>query len=701
MSIDPPIAARRAHRREHHGEVVDDAYEWLRDADDPAVRAYLAAENDYAEAMTAHLEPVRGAIFDEIRSRVQESDLTVPVASGPWWYYTRTVEGQQYALHCRAPIAGAREVPVLTDGSALPGEQILIDGEALAEGHDFFEIGASTVSADHRLLAYSVDVSGDERYDVTVVDLTTGEILDRAVTGIGYGLAFAGGGRELLYTRVDDAWRPHEVWRHQIGASAEADELVFSEPDERFWIGLDTSRDDRWVCLAIGSKTTSEWWLADAIEPGAAFRCVTPRRDGVEYGVEVARDHLLIVHNTHTREGELAIAPLTTERADQWQPLLEPGEGERFLGVEAFDRVAVLVLRHGGLPTLRLLPRLGEGYDTPKAVTVPGDLTAIHLGDTPEPSTDRLRIVTESWTQPRRVSDLVLATDEVILLREQPVRGEVDLGAFRATREWATAPDGTAVPLTIVRHRDVQPDGSAPGILYGYGAYEISMDPYFSVARLSLLQRGVVWAVAHVRGGGELGRGWYDDGKMAAKANTFSDFVACADHLVQSGWVAPDRLAAEGGSAGGLLIGAAVNLAPDRFAAVHAAVPFVDALTTVLRPELPLTVMEWEEWGDPLHDAEVYARMRAYSPYENIAARDYPAILATTSLNDTRVSYTEPAKWIARLRATVTNDPVRRPILLRTELEAGHGGRSGRYDAWRQVAWEWSWLLDRIGAARP
>ncbi|WP_277455207.1 S9 family peptidase [Janibacter sp. DB-40] len=703
----PPVADKREHVRSHHGDDVLDPYEWMRDGEDPDVLAHLEAENAYAESTTAHLAPLRRRLFDEIKERTLETDLSVPIASGPWWYYARTVEGQQYAIHCRAPLTDATAVPELDPSRPLPGEIVLLDGNALAEGHEFFSLGGLDVSHDHSRLAYAVDVTGDERFDVRVVDIASGDVLDEAITGAGYGLAFSRDGGHLFHVAVDDAWRPHEVWRHAVGTPREDDVLVHHEEDERFWMGLGTSRDDRWIVLVLGSKTTSEVHLIDATDPTASARCVAPRREGVDYDVEPAADHLLIVHNERQPEGDLAWAPLDATGPEQWQPLLQRGEDERFIGVDAFDDFAVLSLRAGGLPALRILPRTSRSapsvaadYGDPVDVPFDDELHSVALGPVAESGTDRIRVLHESWVSPRSVLDVVVATGERIVLKRQPVLGGVDLDDYEQRRTWATAPDGTRVPVSLVMRRGTQADGTNPGLLYGYGSYEMSFDPYFSIARLSLLDRGVVYAVAHVRGGGELGRHWYDDGKMLHKRNTFTDFVAAAEHLHDSGWVARDRLAAEGGSAGGLLVGAATNLAPDRFAAVLAAVPFVDTLTTILRPDLPLTVQEWEEWGDPLHDPEVYAYMRGYTPYENIAAVEYPAILATTSLHDTRVYFTEPAKWVARLREVTSHDE-QRPILLRTEMSAGHGGRSGRYDAWEQAAWEWAWVLDRIGATEP
>ncbi|MEO5981256.1 MAG: S9 family peptidase [Pedococcus sp.] len=698
----PPRPEQRASTREHHGDVVSDPYEWLRDKADPAVVAHLEAENAYAESMTAGLQPLRDEIFEEIRSRTQETDLSVPVASGPWWYYSRSYEGSQYSVECRAPRVDGAARPDPEVGASVEGEQVLLDGNLESKGHDFFALGALSISPDHRRLAYAIDTEGDERFALRVKDLGSGEVIDTSVQEVGYGCVFSYDGRYLFYTRVDETWRPHQTWRHEVGTPDTADVLVHEESDERFWMGLGSSRDDRWIMIGLGSKTTSEVRLLDATDPLGELRVVAPRREGVEYDVEPASDRLLIVHNADSIDSDLAWAPLDATSADQWRPLLRAAEGERFQGVEAFDDVAVLGLRKDGLTAVRVLERdltAPSGYGATHDLDFDEPVYSVGLGENPESATTSLQVVFESLVTPRTVLDYDLRTRRYTLLKRQAVLGGYDPAQYEQRREWATAQDGTQVPISLVYPAGSEPDGTRPGLLTAYGSYEISSDPYFSVARLSLLQRGFVFAIAHVRGGGELGRAWYDEGKLTHKRATFTDFVACADHLVETGWVHPDRLAAEGGSAGGLLIGAAVNLAPERFRVVHAAVPFVDALTTILDPSLPLTVVEWEEWGNPLADPEVYAYMKSYSPYENVRHAPYPAVLATTSLNDTRVFFTEPAKWVARLRESTTSGPVQRPVLLRTEMVAGHGGKSGRYDSWRQVAWEWAFLVDQVGAA--
>ncbi len=698
-SPTPPVAPRRPYTREHHGDVVQDPYEWLRDGKDPQVIALLEAENRYADARTAHLAPLRDAIFSEIKGRVKETDLSVPVSSGGWWYYSRTQEGAQYASHWRSPVTDPAVRP--SPEHPVVGEHLLVDGNREAGDHEFFSLGAMTVSPDHTRLAYAVDLEGDERFQLTVKDIATGEVLDQVVSGIGYGVEFSADGTQVFYLRVDEAWRPHQVWRHEVGTPASQDVLVYQEHDERFWMSVGSSRDDRWLMIGIGSKTTTEVRMLSAADPTGEFRVVAPRREGVEYDVEPAAERLLIVHNTDQPDADLAWAPLDATSAEQWVPLLRSAAGERFVGIDAFDDFAVLSLRCDGLTAVRVLPvdpTSSTGYGPHHDLAVEQTVYAVGVGDNPQSAQTSIQVVVESLLTPRTISDYDPATRELTVLKQQPVLGGFDPSHYEQRREWATAQDGTQVPVSMVYRAGTVPDGTAPGLLTGYGSYETSSDPYFSVARLSLLDRGVVYAIAHVRGGGEMGRAWYDQGKLLDKQNTFTDFVDVGRHLVSTGWVHPDRLAAEGGSAGGLLMGAVANLAPELWRVVHASVPFVDALTTILDPSLPLTVVEWEEWGNPLEDPAVYAYMKSYTPYENVGTGRYPAILATTSLNDTRVFFTEPAKWVARLRERVQVDEDARPILLRTEMIAGHGGRSGRYDSWRQVAWEWAFVLDQLGA---
>ena len=699
-----PVARRVPTERVHHGDVFVDDYEWLRDKESPQTLAHLEAENAWTEARTAHLAPLREQLFEEVRTRTQETDLSVPVRVGGWWYYGRTTEGAQYGTSCRCPVGDASDwlPPALSPDEPVPGEEVLLDLNALAEGHDFFALGASSVSPDGRLLAFSTDTAGDERFLLQVKDLTTGELLPDQVPGTSYGATWDLTNSHLFYTTVDEAWRPDKVWRHRLGTDPSEDVLVHAESDERFWVSVGRTRSDRYLVLGIGSKVTSEYLLLEADDPTGEFRVVAPRRQGVEYGVEHAviggEDVLLVMHNDGAENFELATAPVDATSHEQWRPMIAHDREVRLEDVDAFAGHLVVSQRAEGLTQLRLLRLGADGVSSDEVLAMEHAVHTVGLGGNPEFAQPTVRFGYTTLATPASVHQLDLRTGERTLLKETPVLGGFDPSAYEQVREWATAPDGTQVPISLVVPRGCPRDGSAPFLLYGYGSYEASLDPWFSIARLSLLDRGMGFAVAHVRGGGELGRHWYDDGKLLRKRNTFTDFVACAEHLAAAGWTSADRLVAEGASAGGLLVGAVANLAPQAFAGIVADVPFVDALTTILDPSLPLTVIEWEEWGNPLADPEVYAYMRSYSPYENVEAKRYPPILATTSLNDTRVLYVEPAKWVARLRATAV-DPD--GVLLKTEMAAGHGGVSGRYNAWRDRAFTAAWILDRVGLTAP
>ncbi|TNH23818.1 S9 family peptidase [Micromonospora orduensis] len=692
----PPAAKRVPTERTHHGDTVVDEYAWLAVKDDPETIAYLTAENEYTDARTAHLAELRTALFEETRRRTLETDLSVPTRKGGHWYYTRTIEGQQYGVHCRRAVRdGETDPPVSADGAPLDGEEVLLDGNLLAEGHDFFSLGAFDVSPDGRWLAYSTDFSGDERFTLRVKDLTTGELLPDEVPDTFYGTAWSADASVLFYVTVDDAWRPNRVWRHTVGSASADDVVVHQEDDERFWVGVELTRSEKFILVDIHSKVTSEVLVIPAGNPTGAPAVIAPRRQGIEYAVEHHGHRFLILHNDGAED--FALAFTSADAPGDWVPLIEHTPGTRLEAVDAFANHLVVSLRTDGLTGLRVLP---VGSDDSYDIDFPEPLYSVGLDANPEYRTGQIRLRYASLVTPDSVYDYDLVTRQMVLRKQKPVLPgpdgrPYDPAEYEQHRDWALADDGTRVPISLVCRVGTPRDGSAPCELYGYGSYEASMDPWFSVARLSLLDRGVVFAVAHTRGGGELGRRWYDQGKMLAKKNTFTDFVACARHLVKAGWTASDRLVARGASAGGLLMGAVANLAPDAFAGIVAQVPFVDALTSILDPSLPLTVTEWEEWGNPLEDPEVYAYMKSYTPYENVAAVDYPAILAVTSLNDTRVLYSEPAKWIARLRATAPQGD----YLLKTEMGAGHGGPSGRYDAWREEAFINAWILDRLGRA--
>ncbi|MFG1923519.1 S9 family peptidase [Cryptosporangium sp. NPDC048952] len=694
----PPVAKRIPFTRSFHGDDVVDDYAWLADREDPDTIPYLTAENEYTEQATAHLAHLRETLFDEIKRRTQETDLSVPSRKGAWWHYSRTEEGKQYAIHCRLRAEpGQLTPPAVTsdpappgesEGTPLPGEEVVLDENALVGDEAFLSLGAFDISPDDRLLAYSTDFAGDERFTLRIRDLETGKDLADEVPNTSYGTAWSADATELFYLTVDDAWRPHRVWRHTVGTPADQDTLVFEEPDERFWVGVGLSRSEAYIVIQAGSKTTSEVHVLDATTPRAELTLIAPRRDGVEYSVDHQGDHFLVLHNDGAENFELATAPL--DAPAEWTPLIPHDPAVRLSDFDAFAGHIVVELRRDGLTGLRVL---ADGEE-PRDLTFPEAVYTVAPAGNPDYETTQFRLHYTSLVTPDSVYDCDLATGELTLRKQQPVLDGYDPDAYEQHREWATAADGTKVPISIVARKDTPRDGSAPCLLYGYGAYEISMDPWFSVGRLSLLDRGFVFAVAHIRGGGELGRHWYDDGKLLRKKNTFTDFIAAAHRVVEANWTSTERLVARGGSAGGLLMGAIANMAPEAFRAIVADVPFVDALTSILDPSLPLTVTEWEEWGDPLHDPEAYAYIRSYAPYDNVEARQYPALLVLAGLNDTRVLYHEPAKWVARLRAVGASD-----VLLRTEMGAGHSGPSGRYDAWREAAFATAFIIDVVGAS--
>lgn len=707
--VAAPIAKTVPAERVHHGDVFVDEYEWLRDKENPEVIAYLEAENAYTEAQTAHLAGLRDSIFDEIKSRTQETDLSVPTRMGDYWYYSRSFEGKQYGVHCRCPIAAdadgidAWTPPQLEAGTEVPGEQILLDSNVLAEGHDFFALGAYSISHDGNLLAYSVDTNGDERYVLRFKDLRTGELLPDEVAETAPGATWSLDGTHVFYQTVDESWRPDTVWRHRLGTAPDTDVKVFHEPDERYWVSVVSTRSEKYLMIWVGSKITTEGWVLESDNPEGEFRVILPRREGVEYSAEHAvvagEDRFLILHNDvvdGVKAENFVLADAPVADPSNLTLLIGHRDDVRLEDVDAFADHLVLSYRREALTRVTVWPLTETGYGERKELDFDLELFSVGAGANPEWAQPTLRIGLSSFITPVQVFDYVPATGDLLLRKEQPVLGGYDANDYEQHRDWAVAADGTRIPISLVWKRGVPMDAPKPLLLYGYGSYEASMDPSFSVSRLSLLDRGMVFAVAHVRGGGEMGRLWYENGKTLTKKNTFTDFVSCARHLIDTGVTAADRLIADGGSAGGLLMGAVANLAPELFTGILANVPFVDPLTSILDPSLPLTVIEWDEWGNPLADKDVYDYMKSYAPYENIEAKDYPAILAITSINDTRVLYVEPAKWVAKLRATKTGDA---QLLLKTEMSAGHGGVSGRYEKWKEVAFEYAWVLDRVGLA--
>ncbi|RAN71858.1 oligopeptidase B [Bacillus sp. SRB_336] len=711
----PPVAKRAPVERTHHGDTFTDNYEWLREKDNPEVVAHLNAEQAYTDAVTAGQEQLRTDIFNEIKNRTQETDLSVPSRKDGWWYYARMVEGSAYSIQCRVKAEGDGgnvedwTPPLVEPGVDVPGEQILLDGNAEAAGKPFFSLGGAAVTRDGNLYAYAADFAGDELFTIRIKDLRTGELLPDTIEKAFYGLAFSPDGGTLYYMVADDSWRPHQVRTHVLGTPVAKDRVLYQEDDVAMWTGFGLSADRRHLVVSIGCSEFSETRLLAFDAPEKGLQTLIPRSEHILYDAEPFRwegaEKVLLTHDRDAANSMISLvdaAEFAKPLAGQdWATVIAHDDTVRINGATVTATHMVVSLRRDTIERIQATPLAGLGTAAQAAGVEPAfdeELYTASMGGG-EFDSPVIRLVYTSDFTPARVYDYVLplggAGGELLLRKETPVLGGYRSGDYVATREWAVADDGTRVPLSVLRRADLPRDGSNAGVVYGYGSYEVSMDPGFSVARLSLLDRGVVFVVAHVRGGGEMGRHWYEDGKKLSKLNTFSDFVAATDWLTQSGWVDPARIGALGGSAGGLLMGAVANLAPEKYAAIVAQVPFVDALTTILDPELPLSALEWEEWGNPITDPEVYRYMKHYTPYENVRAVAYPKIAAVTSFNDTRVLYVEPAKWVQELRAKSTGTE---PIVLKIEMDGGHGGASGRYEGWKTRAWDYAFLAEAIGA---
>ncbi|MEX0868201.1 MAG: S9 family peptidase [Nitriliruptoraceae bacterium] len=706
----PPAAPKRPRTMTRaDGTTFDDPWYWLRDRDDPAVREHLDAENAYADAVLASQRPRETAIFAEIRDRIAEDDASAPVfvpsriAGQPGWvYYRRIRAGQQYPVHARRRVEPAiRDVRALpdelrraVDPLAPPADEIvLLDENLAAEGHDYFRVAAFAVSPGQQLAAEAVDTTGEEIYTIRFRDLTTGQLLDDELVHTSGSLAWFDDDATILYTVPDDAWRPWKVFRHRLATPQGDDELLHTEADERFWVGLGRSRSDAFLLVRAASKVTSGWYAVDADAPDGDLREVVARRDGVDVDLDHHGDDFLLVTNADGAvDFKLCAVAADDPRGDAWRELVPHRPGVRLEAVDAFADHLVLAERTEARTRLRLCAPDGSGLTD---IEVPSEVSTAVLAANPVFDTRVVRFAYTSLVTPTEVIDLDLETGERFVVTRQQVRGGHDPDDYVTWRDWATSEDGTRVPISLVARRDVLDAGPAPCLLYGYGAYEISIDPTFSIPLLSLLDRGMVFAIAHVRGGGEMGRAWYEQGRLASKRATFDDFIAVGRHLVATGRTSSDRLAIRGGSAGGMLIGAVINRAPELAAVAVAEVPFVDVVTTMSDASIPLTVIEYDEWGDPT-DPEVCAVMRAYSPVDNVAEARRPALLVTAGLHDPRVQYWEPVKWVAGLRETATGGG---PVVCKVEMRAGHGGRSGRYDAWREEAEVLAFIVERLGVA--
>ena len=684
-----PLAKKIPTVRSFHGHDFVDDYEWMRDKD--AAMEFLTASNTHAEESMAHLGTLSKNLYDEVLSRIHETNMSLPSRARGYWYFSRIAKGQNYGRMCRVAAGDEWIPPRVRREEELPGEEIVFDMEKESEGKEFFSLGALAVTDSGRYLAYSLDSRGDERYTLRVRDLVTGENLPDVVDNISSGCTWVGG-EYIFYETVDEAWRPDSVWRHKVGTPRSEDVRVFHEPDEKFWVGSGLTVSDKYVLIGSSSKLTSEYWYLPVDDPEGEFTLIRAREDGVDYdlthGVVDGVDQWVVTHNAVSPNYSACVSAVG-KTLELTENLVKHSDDARITGVAAYR-------------DFLLLGRMERGLGKSYIKRGDGDFELVQMGDDELSSTSIsggglweapvVRAYYTTYTNTPAIYALDVKTDEKTLLKQEKVLGGYDPSQYEAHRLWVPTPDGKEIPVSIVQRRDLDTSRPQPTHMYGYGAYESSSGPGFSSARVSLLDRGIRFVEVHVRGGGEMGRSWYDDGKGLTKKHTFEDFITVADYLIAHGYTTPAMLGASGGSAGGLLMGAVANMGGDRFKAIRADVPFVDPLTSMLKPDLPLTVTEWDEWGDPLHDPKVYEYMASYAPYENVEAKAYPNILATTSLNDTRVLYVEPAKWIAKLRETATSGE----FLLRTEMVAGHGGISGRYDAIRRSREDAAWLVNQI-----
>ncbi|MGF1515047.1 MAG: S9 family peptidase [Elainellaceae cyanobacterium] len=685
QSSAPPVAPQQSKILEIHGDRRTDPYHWLRDRDDPAVIDYLKAENDYTEAAMGHTEALQKQLYDEMLGRIQETDLSVPYRYGDYYYYSRTEEGLAYSIYCRK------------QGSLEADEAVLLDSNQLAEGKEFFSLGDFEVSPNHKLLAYSTDTSGAERYTLLFKTLETDNLFDAQINDVG-GVAWAKDNKTVFYTRIDEAHRPYQLWRHVLGSDPSGDALIYEETDEAFYLSVGSTRSEAYIVLVSSSKVTSEVWVLDASQPKGDFRVIQPRQQQVEYwidhhpgdGDDPQTNRFYIVTNENAINFKLMVTPVAAPDKAHWREVIPHREDVMLSDIDLFRDHLIIYERQEGLPTVRV-QKLSTGDE--RAIAFPEPAYEVYDGTMPEFDTQTLRFTYTSMVTPPSVFDYDMETHERQLKKETPVLGGYDRSQYRSERLTAIAEDGAEVPISLVYRSDMPRGKDTPLLLSGYGSYGFPYPAAFSSTRLSLLDRGMVCAIAHIRGGGEMGRKWYEAGKLRHKKNTFSDFIACAAHLVDQEWTSPERLVIYGGSAGGLLMGAVVNQRPDLFKGAIAAVPFVDIVTTILDPTLPLSVLEWDEWGNP-NDPEYYRYMLSYSPYDNVKAQDYPHLLVTTGLNDPRVGFWEPAKWTAKLRTTKTDA---NRLLLKTNLDAGHGGASGRYGRLKETAFEYAFVLDCLG----
>ena len=675
----PPTAVIKPHTITTHNHTRTDNYYWLREKENAEVIAYLEAENAYMKAATDHTADLQQTLYEEMVGRIQETDSSAPVKHGNFYYYTRTEAGQQYKIHCRKQ--GSLDAP----------EEILLDENALAEGEKYFRIGVTRISPNHSLLAYSTDTSGGEHYTVFIKNLATGELLPDQIPNTIYSLEWANDNRTLFYTIQDAAWREYKLFRHTLGDDPAQDPELYHEQDELFNIGLDKSKDDAFITLDIASMETSEVHILDANQPNNTFQIVQPRHKDRLYFVEHRDGKFYILTNDNAPNYKIMTAPVNDPGFANWQPFIPHNPDKLIEGFDLFTGHMVVYGRSQALPTLDI-----HAFATSQSQTLPfpEDVYATRGATNPEFNTQTFRFVYTSMTTADSTYDVAMNTLEWTLVKQEPVLGGYNPANYETARTWATADDGTRIPISLLYRKGIQLDGRNPCMLYGYGSYGASMPASFDQKRLSLVDRGFIWAIAHIRGGQEMGRSWYDQGKFLHKKNTFTDFIASGNHLIAEGYTRKERMVIMGRSAGGLLIGAVLNMASDLCEIAVAGVPFVDVVTTMLDETIPLTVPEFEEWGNP-KNKPYYDYMLSYSPYDNLEAKNYPHILVSAGLNDPRVQYWEPSKWVAKLRTLKTNDT---RLVYKIFMGAGHFSSSGRYDYLKDTAFEYAFILDILGS---
>ncbi len=678
QDIAPPVARIVPKVDNLHGERRVDNYFWLRERDNPEVIEYLEAENEYTEAMMKHTEEFQKQLYKELLGRIKETDLSVPVKIDDYYYYTRTEEGKQYSIHCRKK------------GSLDAQEEILLDQNVLAAGHEYFRIGTYSVSPDHQLLAYSTNTTGSEVYTLYVKDLSAGELLSDKIENTYYSVEWANDSKTIFYSILDESKRPYKLYRHTLGTDPAEDVLVYHEADESFFLRAHKTKSKAYLILNLGSATTSEVHYLEADNPSGNFRIIHPRQHEMEYYVVHHDERFFIMTNDDAKNFKLMEAPVADPAKKNWKEVIPHSDSVKIDAVDVFRNHLVVCERENGFKKIRIS---GIASGEVHYVDFPEPVYTFSGGWNPDFNSNLLRFNYTSLVTPRSVFDYDMNARTRELRKQDEVLGGYDPSLYQSERIFATTSDGTKVPVSLVYKKGMVRDGKNPLFLYGYGSYGSSIEPNFSLNRLSLLDRGFIFAMAHIRGGQEMGRYWYDQGKLLQKKNTFTDFIACADHLVAEKYTSSDKLVINGGSAGGLLMGAVTNIRPDLFKVVIAKVPFVDVINTMLDASIPLTTMEYEEWGNP-NDREYFDYMLSYSPYDNTEAKNYPNMLITAGLNDPRVQYWEPAKWTAKLRALKTDNNV---LLLKTNMGAGHGGASGRYDYLKEIAFEYAFVFDMLG----